>query len=258
MTAKKVDHSMMKLGKHSAKHDPRTLHLHDYIDINKFPKAPAEHVWAKKIPGNRWGLMLNKKIENCTIAAAGHLIMEWTADNGKPIVPTDEHILKAYSAITGYNPNTKEHDDGATTLQALKHWRKKGIAGHKVMIFVKLNHKNHAHLKHGCYLFGGCYAGLQLPKTAWGQAEWRIPPEGSKKGRGKYGSWGGHCVAIIGYDKEGLTCVTWGKTKKMTWAFWDAYCEEAFAVISHDFAKKKGSPSGFDIDTLKKDLKKIK
>ncbi|HTA28366.1 MAG TPA: hypothetical protein VK809_11285 [Bacteroidia bacterium] len=258
MAEKKVNHRMMKLGKHPARHDPRTLHLHNYIDEKKLPKAPAEHVWAKKIPSNRWRMMLNKHIENCTVAAAGHLIMEWTADNGKPIVPTDEHILKAYSAITGYDPKTKEHDDGAETLQALKHWRKKGIAGHKIMAYVKLKHKNHAHIKQACYLFGGCYAGMQLPKTAWGQTEWRVPPEGSKKGRGKVGSWGGHCIAVIGYDKEGLTCVTWGKTKKLTWAFWDAYCEEAFAVISHDFAKKKGSPSGLDLDTLQKDLKVVK
>jgi hypothetical protein len=258
MAEKKVDHSMMKLGKHPAKEDPRTLNFHDYIDTKKLPKAPAEYVWAKQIPANHWHMMLNKHLANCTIAAAGHLIMEWTTDNKKPVVPTDNNILKAYSAITGYNPKTKEHDDGAETLQALKHWKKKGIAGHKVMAYMKINHKNHVHIKQACYLFGGVYTGFQMPKTAWGQAEWRVPPEGSKKGRGKVGSWGGHCVPIIGYDKEGLTCVTWGQAKKLTWAFWDAYIEEAYAVVSHDFAKKKGSPSGLDLDALQKDLKAVK
>lgn len=257
MAAKKVDHSMMKLGKHPARQDPRTLHFHNYIDEKKLPEAPAEHIWGKRIPNHRWHIMLNKKIENCTVAAAGHLIMEWTADNNRPIVPTDKNILNAYRDITGYDPKTKEHDDGAETLQALKHWRKKGIAGHKVMVYLQLNHKNHNHIKHACYMFGGCYAGFQLPKNAWGQDKWRITPAGLK-GRGKFGSWGGHCVAIIGFDKEGLICVTWGHTKKMTWAFWDAYCEEAFAIISPDFAKKRGSPSGFNLNTLLVDLKKVK
>ncbi|HTB32029.1 MAG TPA: hypothetical protein VK808_08395 [Bacteroidia bacterium] len=257
MATKKVDHSMMKLGKHPVRHDPRTLHLKDYIDINKLPKAPAEHVWAKQIPNHRWGLMMNKKIENCTVASAAHLIIEWTADNGKPVVPTDDTILKAYSAITGYNPVTGAHDDGANQLDVLHHWRKKGIAGHKVMAYVKLNHKDRNHIKQACFLFGGCYAGFLLPKTAWKQKKWRLTSLGLK-GRGKVGSWGGHAVAIIGYDRNGVTCVTWGETKKITWAFWDAYCEEAYAVISPDFASKKGSPSGFNLDILKKDLKKVK
>ncbi len=248
---------MMKLGKHNVKHDPRTLHMHNYVDLKKLPKAPGEHVWAKKIPSKKWGLMLNTSIENCTIASAAHLIIEWTADNGRPIIPTDEHIIKAYSAVTGYNPKTGENDDGANQLDVLRHWRKKGIAGHKVMAYIKLDHKNHDHIKHACYLFGGCYAGFLLPKTAWHQPMWRLTSLGLR-GRGKVGSWGGHAVAIIGYDKKGLTCVTWGQTKRLTWAFWDAYCEEAYAVVSHDFATKKGSPSGFDLEMLEKDLKLVK
>ncbi len=202
--------------------------------------------------------MKNFHIENCTVAAAGHMIMEWTADNKKPIKPTDQHIIKAYADITGFNPKTKEHDEGAACQDVLKHWRKKGIAGHKIMVYAKLKHKNHTHVKQACYLFGGVYAGFLLPKLASPhKPEWRITKAGLK-GNGAVGSWGGHAVCIIGYDEEGLICVTWGATKKITWAFWDAYCEEAYAVLSHDFVKKKGSPSGLDLDTLMKDLKEVK
>ena len=64
-----------------------------------------------------------------------------------------------------------------------------------------------------------------------------------------------HCVVIPAYDENYLTCITWGELKKMTWAFWNKYCDEAYALLSQDFITQSGSaPSGFDIATLQSDL----
>ena len=59
-------------------------------------------------------MMDNDQIGDCTCAAAGHLIMEWTANaQSKMVTPTDKQIVAAYSAITGYNPTTGANDNGA-------------------------------------------------------------------------------------------------------------------------------------------------
>jgi hypothetical protein len=72
------------------------------------------------------------------------------------------------------------------------------------------------------------------------------------------GSWGGHCVFVPKYDANGLTCITWGELKTMTVAFWQAYCDEAHALLSKDWVTAKGAPAGFSLAQLEADLKAIK
>ena len=71
------------------------------------------------------------------------------------------------------------------------------------------------------------------------------------------GSWGGHAVDVVGYDEGGLTVVTWGALQRLTWAFWDRYCDEAWCVLSPDFLTEGRSPQGFDVDALRHDLELV-
>jgi len=249
-----TDHSQMKLGKLNPVNDPDTLQLSDYLNLNVLPAAPAQYSYADNI--SAWGIMNNDKINNCTLAAAGHLIMEWTASNGKMITPADQDIINAYTAITGYNPATGANDDGSGAKEVLNYWRKTGIAGHLIMAYAALEPQNHQHIMQSVYLFGGCYVGLSLPTTAKTQLVWDVPPTGVQ-GEGAKGSWGGHVVPVVGYDANGLTIVTWGATKAMTWNFWDTYSDESYAIISIDFTTNKIAPNGFNLASLKQDLKKI-
>ena len=55
-----------------------------------------------------------------------------------------------------------------------------------------------------------------------------------------------------------LTCITWGKPKKMTLAWFEKYCSEAYALVSKDWLKSSGiAPSGFDLEALESDLKAV-
>src|SRR5258708_37323217 len=99
----KTDHSKMKLGKSLPVHDPRTLLLANYIEPSTLPTVPEKFVYAKNIKAKTWGMMANDTTSDCTCAAAGHLIMEWTDDNGALFTPADKDIISAYAAITGYN-----------------------------------------------------------------------------------------------------------------------------------------------------------
>jgi len=254
---KKVDHSKMKLGKHPPKHDPRTFQLSAYLRHEELPPVPDEWNWGHKIEPDKWGMMCNRKIENCTCAAAGHFIMTWTSNTGKLFKPSDKAILKTYCTLTGYDPKTGKNDTGAYSIDVLKYWRKNDIEGHKIFAFASVDKKNHREVKQTIYLFGGCYVGLGLPKSSVKQHVWSVPPEGPT-GDGALCSWGGHAVLITGYNEHGLKAITWGKEKILTWDFWDAYCEESFAVLSEDFVKNNKTPAGIDVHTLREDLDALK
>jgi hypothetical protein len=260
----RIDPLKLKLGKGPARHDPRTLLLASYT-TTALPAPPASANVAKKVKGP-WGMMDNDQIGDCTCAAAGHLIMEWTANaQSKMATPTDQQIVAAYSAITGYNPTTGANDNGAQEIDVLNYWRQQGIAGHKIEAFMALEPSNHSHIMDGVWIFGGCYIGLALPKSAQAQTSnrqtWSVPPSGTG-GDGAPGSWGGHAVPVVAYDSRSLTVVTWGTLQTMTWGFWAAYCDEAYAILSADFLKQKGgktvAPSGFNLAQLQEDLADLK
>jgi hypothetical protein len=46
--------------------------------------------------------------------------------------------------------------------------------------------------------------------------------------------------------------------KRMTWNFWDTYCDEAYAILSEDFVNEnKIAASGIDLQDLQADLNQI-
>jgi hypothetical protein len=258
----RIDPLKLKLGKLAPRVDPRTLMFASYVTA-ALPAPPPALNLATKVKGS-WGMMDNDQIGDCTCAAAGHLIMEWTASaQSKMVTPSDQQIVAAYSAITGYNPKTGANDNGAQEIDVLNYWRQTGIAGHKIQAFVGLEPSNHTHIMDGVWMFGGCYIGLALPKTAQGQTQnhqpWSVI---STSGDGQPGSWGGHAVPVVAYDARSLTVVTWGALQTMTWGFWAAYCDEAYAILSPDYLEKKGgqiiAPSGFNLAQLQEDLADLK
>ncbi len=125
----RTDHSRMKLGKLQARHDPRTLQLTNYLRPEALPPPPAAKDWGKSV--GSWCMMLNDSIGDCTCAAAGHLIMEWTANAGKEVVPADGEILNAYVAVSGYNPETHANDNGAVEIDVLNYWRSSRRSGRR-------------------------------------------------------------------------------------------------------------------------------
>jgi hypothetical protein len=245
--------SQYKLGKTAPKHDPRTLRLADYLHSTTLPVPPGVKEYASKVA--TWPMMMNDTIGDCTCAAAGHMIEQWTTYASQAFVPTDEQIVAAYSAVSGYDPATGDNDNGAALTDVLKLWRTKGIAGHKIMAYASLEPTNHSQVEDSLYLFGNVYIGLALPLSVQGQKVWSVPASGPE-GDAAPGSWGGHAVPVVAYDHRGLTVVTWGALQTMTWYFFETYCDEAYAVLSQDWIEKTNhlSPSQFDLNALRQDV----
>src|SRR5215831_19189031 len=86
----------IKLGKAPAIHDPRTLQLAKYIPSGAIPAPPASEDFAKKV--NKWPMMLNDNLGDCTCACAGHMIQQWTTYSGTANVLPDGTIEKMYEA----------------------------------------------------------------------------------------------------------------------------------------------------------------
>jgi hypothetical protein len=241
----------MKLGKLAPRHDPRTLHLSDYLQPEALPPIPNQGDWSKKV--TTWNMLANDHIGCCTISSAGHMEETWSANASTEIVPSDADIIKAYSAVTGYDPTTGTNDNGAYCLDVLNYWRHVGVAGRKIDAFAALEPHNHSHIKASIFLFGGVYVGLALPISAQTQRVWSVP-SGGPHGRGAPGSWGGHCVNCVSFSEHDITVVTWGALKKMTWSFWGQYVDESFAVLSQDFIANGVAPNAIDWTALQQDL----
>ena len=246
--------SLRRLGKHPVRRDSRTLKLVDYITPTLTP--PTEAFYHRKVSG--WPMFLNDSLGDCVPAAAGHMIQQWTAYGlGAEYTPTDSQILSAYESIGGYTPTDPATDQGCDMLTALNTWRQTGIAGHRIAAYVSLNPKSWDELRLAIYLFGNVYLGIQLPIAAQNQEKWEIIGDESSPDQVP-GSWGGHCIPLIGYNPLLYMCVTWGAELNMTTGYPTAYADEAYAVLTHDWIRKQGTaPSGFNLNQLTADMKSI-
>jgi hypothetical protein len=242
-----------KLGKKPPVVDKRTLRFKKYLSLTAPPKSVAYY---DKVA--TWPMYYNNKYGDCTCAAAGHMIQNWTANAGTEISPPAPKVLAFYEHFVGSPPPP---DEGCNMLSVLKYWRTAGLDSQKVTAFASLDLKNHSQAQSAIYLLGSIYIGVALPDFAVQgdmlTVPWVVPP-GGPVGDAAPNPNNGHCIPAVGYDADQLWIVTWGELKSMAWDFYDAYADEAFAVLSQDFIEKSGvSPQGLNLQALKADLAEL-
>jgi hypothetical protein len=237
------------LGKLPVRTDVRTLALARYVEDARLPSPPATFDETTGI--DSWPMYANDRIGDCTTAAAAHMIEAWTAaGRGRAIVLSEGSVLDAFDDVKRADPFTGE--EGAFELDVLRYWRKTGVGGHRIGAYARVAVYDQQLVQTAAWLFGGLYIGIQMPLTAQAQPVWDWT--GSLTGPARPGSWGGHAVDVVRYDRNGLTVVTWGRLQELTWSFWARYCDEAYCILSDDFLTKGNAPNGFDLAALEADL----
>ena len=229
--------------------------------------APLAAVTNSAKVAQPWGMMLNDNEGDCTIAAIGHAIQTWTANNGNEQTVADADVQTAYVAVTGaegaaYDPTTGANDNGCQMTDVLPYMQNTGLGGHKIGPWVAVDHTNHNELMLAIQWFGGIYIGVGLPLASQTQTIWTVPNKirfPRLKHQWQPGSWGGHAIFVVDYDATYLTCVTWGALQKMSWAWFDAYCDEAYGIVSPDWVTNvTKAPNELDLPTLLADQQLIK
>lgn len=241
----------LKLGKKPPRLDSRTLKLEKYTSA--LPAPPSRVDWTRGFNIN-YGMMLNDTLGDCTEAKKGHAVQVWSLCNGRMVTVPDSVVLAAYEADGGYVPGDPSTDNGEDMLTNLNDWRKNGFGGAALTAFAAINYSALANVAQAIYLFGLVDIGFNVPQSAMDQFNagqpWDVVANDG-------GIVGGHDVVIPAYDSAGdmLTVITWGARQRMTWAFFQKYVDEAYALLAPDWLARGGvDPSGFDMAALTADL----
>ncbi len=248
-----------KRGKLPPKPHRCNLPFEKYLGVD-LPKPSPVRAWEYVIRDDAWGMLGNDTIGNCTVVSKAHILMAVTANTygiGGIIIPTLDEVISLYSAITGYDPKTGANDNGAAMTDVNDYLLKNGLAGHKLLGWVKIDHTSRVHFEQCVELFGACDTGVLLPDSAERQFDagqnWDLvsPPDPGQDG---------HDVPYLGYGRQGETCITWARRQPCGISWFTQYADEGYGLIWEDwFDTHTGiSPSHFDRDQLWEDLQALK
>jgi len=181
-----TDHSNMRLGKKAARRDRRTLQAKKYLltPAGALPAPQPAIDWLSAVPA--FPMYGNDVHGDCAIAAIGHMVQVWTAnvarigtrDSGLgPPTPSEDEILRVYQTLS-------PDDDGCVLLEVLNYWRQNLICGVQLGAYAQVNPGDLDEVKVCLEIFGGLYAGAQLPIAAQKQDVWETPPAPRQAERG--------------------------------------------------------------------------
>ena len=226
-----------------------------YIDLSKAPASPPARDWAHPHDAPAWGMFLNDRLGDCTCAAIGHALQAQAANTGKPLAIAGADIIRLYQDVGNYDPKRPETDQGAEMLDVLTEMRAVGLCGHRFGAFVALEPSNRDHMEAALNLTGWTYVGADLPLATLDQTVWDVGfgPRYVPNSRGP------HAMAKLAYDREFDIYVTWAGLKVATRRWSERYTTEAWACIDEQWIDDTTmlSPSGFDLQTLMRDLVEI-
>ena len=207
----------------------------------RLPAPPAQY----RAPQFDVRMDLNDTYGDCTIAGVDHLLGVWNAETGvNDARPDDATIKSTYFGLTG------GADAGLNEADVLQTWHQQGLFGNKIDGYAPVDPKDIVGLHQAIAFYGGAYLGIACQQSAQqdfaaGQP-WKYDPSSPIEG--------GHCIVAVGYDSGGVYCATWGDVAYVTYPFMAHFLEEIWAIVSDEFAQKRGDVQGIDLETLQADL----
>jgi len=255
----------LKFGKLPPRIDKRTIPLSKILKVKLLPELPTSYNLHEVLNVDDDFMFANDKYGNCVKASRAHQTLVFEAfEQGKQIKITDQEVVDDYFKETG-GP-----DSGLYLLDSLKDWRKDGweVGGkvYTIYAFASVDWKNHDEVKHCIHLLGGVNFGMMVFQKDIDQfnagEDWELTGFDSifRSRHGVYLYAYGHnhhdCPhCAVGWDEDGIICMTWGRRQKMSWNFWDARVDEAYAIVDNEDKWLMNSP--VDVVKLNKYLKEI-
>ena len=236
-------------GKHPKKIDrlSRTLQMAKYAITLPDPPESVDNISRvlTNLKSNKVSSIFpmdgNDSYGDCVMAGAAHIITAWNGMIGQKKVSARCAVIRQYKKLTGGG------DTGLNELDTLNTWRKNQFFGENILAYVENDIKNQTQLKQSIYLFGGLYLGMNVQENAIADFDAGITWTPGKL------TGDGHCVVILGYDKDTVTILTWGGKIKATWDWVWCCMDECYTILPPE-AEKQGFEPGFDFEQLQSDL----
>jgi hypothetical protein len=254
-----------KLGRLARSHDKRIPMLHALLS-GKPPEPVVPAVdYTKGMPANL-GVMKNDTLGDCTCAAYYHAIQVWSFNAAKKIdTEPDVDAVDLYEQACGYKPSQGGEGPGGNEQHVLTYILKKGAPygpdgqqRHKLLAFAEVDVKNTDNIKRTIHDCGVAYIGFDVPQflmppDAEPPAVWDVTPKGDNT------IIGGHAVVLAGYDAKGARVISWGRYYTMTWAFFEKFVDEAYAIADPEWINaKQMTPGGLTIAQLEEAMQALK
>lgn len=202
----------------------------------------------------------NDRYGDCVWAGIAHEVMGFNKLAGHPVTFTNGSVLSDYSAVTGFNANDPNTDQGTDVGQAAKYWQSTGVvdgAGkrHKIGAYVWLTPGDYNELMTACFLFEFVGIGIVVCQAQMDQFNsgrvWDYDPNSQELG--------GHYVVPTGReapDNNGL--LTWGRRQGFTRKFYEEQCDEAVVAVTEEELKNGVNRRGLSLAKLNADLAGLK
>jgi hypothetical protein len=233
-------------GKHEPKVPAKALYLSAYMEAAAPITYSSVVRWDKAV--THWSVLLNDRIGDCVVAAGLHMRQCWTANAGDEFIPSDGLAQAEYSALTGYNPNTGENDNGVDENVFCQTWQTAGLGGNKADGTAVINYTNLDLMKFSIEVFGGVLIGTQVTQQCEDQFD---------AGQPWQDGWffspvkGLHGIPVLGYDTNYFYACTWGGIVAITPQWVLRRFDEAHLIVDKEMLNAKGTtPGNLNLDQL--------
>jgi hypothetical protein len=203
--------------------------------VSKKPPKPEDppDVWTpclkhpktgQKFPDDQF--LGNDRVGDCTCAMHGHYVnyVDWLCGTGDGFLVNANDALDMYEWVASWNGVIGSgSDDGAFLEQTHQYMARFGLKGKKLLQSVRVIWPDYV-IKLAIYGFLQISFGLVVPETALQQYRAGQPWTLTNK---KSPIIGGHAITGIGYDKDFVYVMTWGRLMPMSYDFIEFYGFEA-------------------------------
>ena len=235
-----------KLGK-LAPQRPEGLHALAFYQTNPLPKAPASVPVPKVV---NWGMLGNDQYGDCTFAGIVHARMATAS-----ILSITETFPSTQQVIQAYLKYTNGQDAGAVEADLLKYWQANPLFGSKIAAYAPTDRADLDELRSVINSYGLAYIGISLPAPAEQQfghhKPWTLTHTPADQN-----IIGGHCIILVGYDKDYVYGITWGAVQPIAWNWLQTYMDESWAIITPEIVTK-GQFGQLRLADLLKDIGKL-